>query len=89
MFDIEYDRDLDEYDRDLDTVNIEVFKRTGFDNSAERRFRCVCCKKPICISDSFSSRGRRMICWSCYLKYFNNNILAAHAWMREGDHDGN
>ena len=34
-----------EYDRYLDTVNIEVFKRTGFDNSAERRFRCVCCKK--------------------------------------------
>ena len=34
-----------EYDRDLDTVNIEVFKLTGFDNYAERRFRCVCCKK--------------------------------------------
>lgn len=27
MFDIEYDKDLD-------TVNIEVFERTGFDNSA-------------------------------------------------------
>lgn len=38
MFDIEYDKDLD-------TVNIEVFERTGFDNSTERRFRCVCCKK--------------------------------------------
>ena len=82
MFDIEYDRDLD-------TVNIEVFKRTGLDNGTERRFRCVCCKKPICISECISSRGHRMICCSCYLKYFNNDILAAHAWMREGAHDGN
>ena len=73
-----------EYDKDLDTVNIEVF-----DNSTERRFRCVCCKKPICISESFSSRGHRMICWSCYSKYFNDDILVAHAWMREGAHDGN
>lgn len=82
MFDIEYDRDLD-------TVNIEVFKRTGLDNGTERRFRCVCCKKPICISECISSRGHRMICWPCYLKYFNDNILAAHAWMREGATDGN
>lgn len=82
MFDIEYDKDLD-------TVNIEVFKRTGTYNPTERRFRCVCCKKPICISKCVSSRGRRMICWQCYSKYFNNEILAAHAWMREGDHDGN
>ena len=82
MFDIEYDGDLD-------AVNIEVFKRTGTYNSTERRFRCVCCKKPICISESASSRGHRMTCCSCYLKYFNDDILAAHAWMREGDHDGN
>ena len=34
-----------EYDRDINTVNIETFKRTGFDNYTERRFRCVCCKK--------------------------------------------
>ena len=45
-----------EYDRDLDT---------------ERRFRCVRCKKQICISECVSSRGHRMICWPCYLKYIN------------------
>lgn len=78
-----------EYDKNLDTVNIEVFERTGIDNETERRFRCVCCKKPICISESFSSHGHRMVCWSCYSKYFNGNILIAHLWMREGDSDGN
>lgn len=78
-----------EYDKDLDTVNIEAFERKGTYNDTERRFRCVCCKKPICISESFSSRGRRMICWSCYLKYFNGNILVAHAWMKEVVPDGN
>lgn len=36
-----------EYDEDLDTVNVEIFERTGLDNGTERRFRCVCCKKPI------------------------------------------
>lgn len=78
-----------EYDKDLDTVNIEVFERTGFDNATERRFRCVFCKKPICLSECVSSRGHRMICCSCYSKYFNGDILVAHAWMREGTSDGN
>lgn len=82
MFDIDYDKDLD-------TVNIEVFERTGFDNVTERRFRCVFCKKPISLSECVSSRGHRMICWSCYSKYFNGDILVAHAWMREGTSDGN
>lgn len=78
-----------EYDKAVDTVNVEVIKRTGLDNPTERRFRCVFCKKPICISESVSSRGHRMICWTCYSKYFNNDILAAHEWMREGAHNGN
>lgn len=78
-----------EYDKAIDTVNVEVIKRTGLDNQTERRFRCVCCKKPISILESVSSRGRRMICFLCYSKYFNNDILAAHAWMREGAHNGN
>lgn len=70
MFDIEYDRDLD-------TVNIEVFERKGPYNDIERRFRCVCCKKPICIDESILSRGHRMVCWSCYLKY-----SIAISWLR-------
>lgn len=78
-----------EYDKDIDIVNVEVIERTGLDNQTERRFRCVCCKTPISILESVSSRGRRMICFLCYSKYFNANILDAHAWMREGVHDGN
>lgn len=78
-----------EYDKDLDIVNVEVIERTGLDNQTERRFRCVCCKKPISILESVSSRGHRMLCFSCYSKYFNGDILAAHAWMREGAPDGN
>lgn len=61
-----------EYDKDLDIVNIEVFDRTGTYNETERRFRCVCCKKPTCIADSYSSRGHRMICLSCLWKYFDS-----------------
>ena len=72
-----------EYDRDLDTVNIEVFKRTGFDNGAERCFRCVCCKDPICLDEGYSSRGRRMICEQCFNTKFDGNILKAHDWMQE------
>lgn len=77
-----------EYDEDLDIVNVEVIERTGLDNQTERRFRCVCCKKPISILESISSRGHHMICWTCYWKYFDGNILAAHEWMKEGNHDG-
>ena len=78
-----------EYDKDLDTVNVEIFGRTGTDNGTERRYRCVRCRKPICINESYSSRGHRMICWSCLWKYFDGNILAAHEWMKEGSPDGN
>lgn len=78
-----------EYDKTINLVNVEIFGRTGTDNPNENRFRCVCCKKPICISECVSSRGHRMLCFSCYSKYFNGDILAAHAWMREGAHDGN
>ena len=78
-----------EYDKGLDMVNVEIFGRTGTDNSTERRYRCVCCRKPVCIDESYSSRGRLMICESCFLKYFDGDILAAHKRMREGDYDGN
>lgn len=37
-----------EYDKDIDLVNIEIFGRTGTDNVAEKRYRCVLCKNPLC-----------------------------------------
>lgn len=77
------------YYTDLNNVNVELFNRFGMDYPKERRFRCVCCKEPICLDKGYSSSGRRMICLACYAKYFNSDILAAHAWMREGAHNGN
>ena len=73
-----------EYDENIDTVNIEIFSRTGTSNYNERRFRCVLCKQPVCIDESYSSNGRKMICWICLHRYFDGKILDAHAWMRGG-----
>lgn len=72
------------YDQDLNNVNVELYNRLGMDYSEERRFRCVCCKKPICLDEGYSSRGNRMICERCFNTKFEGNILKAHDWMREG-----
>lgn len=72
------------YDKNLNNVNIELFNRFGMVYPKERRFRCVCCKKPICLDEGYSSRGRRMICDRCFITKFDGSILKAHVWMREG-----
>lgn len=71
------------YDQDLDNVNIELFNRFGMDYSDERRFRCVCCKAPICLDEGYSSSGKRMICARCFYTKFDGDIIKAHNWMRE------
>lgn len=71
------------YDNDINTVNIELYQRTGLNNDLENRYRCVCCKKPVSIRDSYSSCGHRLICYACYIKYFDDDILKAHKWMRK------
>lgn len=58
------------YDNDINTVNIELFQRYCLDNDLENRYRCVCCKKPVSMRDSYSSCGHRLICDACYIKYF-------------------
>ena len=64
-------------------VDIELYQRTGLNNDLENRYRCVCCKKPVSIRDSYSSCGHRLICYACYIKYFDDDILKAHKWMRK------
>lgn len=71
------------YDNDINAVNIEIYQRTGFNNDFENRYRCVCCKKPVSIRNSYSSCGHRLICDACYIKYFDDDILKAHQWMRK------
>lgn len=71
------------YDNDINIVNVELYQRNGVENDFENRYRCVCCKKPVSISNSHSSCGHRLICSDCYIKYFNCNTLKAYAWMRK------
>lgn len=71
------------YDQDLNNVNVELFNRFGMDYPKDRRFRCVCCREPICLDDGYSSSGHRMICERCFNTKFDGNILKAHDWMRE------
>lgn len=68
-------------DDSINVVNLELFRRTGVMYAWENRYRCVCCKKPVSIDDSYSSSGHRLICETCYNKHFDGDILKAHEWM--------
>ena len=73
------------YDDNINIVNIELYQRNNFNNDLEKRYRCVCCKKPVSIRDSISSRGHRLVCNSCFIKYFDGDVLKAHEWMRKDE----
>ena len=74
-----------EYDRDIDIVNIEVFQRFGIETSSVPRHRCVICKKPVSIDDSYSFSGHMLICMGCFYKYFDGDFNKFDEWDNEED----
>lgn len=77
-----------EYDKDIDLVNIEIFGRTGTDNVTEKRYRCVLCKQPVCIDDSYSAHGHKLICNRCVWTKFDGRYSNMFKWQR-GDIENN
>lgn len=77
-----------EYDKDIDLVNIEIFGRTGIDNPVEKRYRCVICKQPVCIDDSFSKHGHKLFCYTCFYRKFDGRCDRVFDWQR-GDKEDN
>lgn len=71
------------YDPHIDIVNMELFDRYGTSMPRQLRHRCVVCRQPVCIENSFSNGGRRMLCDACYFKLFKNDILKAQIWMNK------
>lgn len=70
-----------DYDHDIDTVNVEMFNRTGTAYPAEKRYRCVLCKNPVCIDDSFSKQGHKLICYTCLYAKFKGIHIHALEWQ--------
>lgn len=74
-----------EYDRNIDIVNIEVFQRFGVEAPSVPRHRCVICKKPVSIDDSYSFGGHMLICERCFYKHFNGELHKVNEWKNEED----
>ena len=74
-----------EYDHDIDIVNIEVFRRFGVEAPSVPRHRCVICKKPVSIDDSYSFNGHMLICMGCFRKYFDGELHKVNEWKNEED----
>ena len=72
-----------EYDHDIDIVNIEVFKRFGIEDPSVPRYRCVICKKPVSIDDSYSFSGHTLICTGCFYKHFDGELHKVNEWKNE------
>ena len=69
-----------EYDHDIDIVNIEVFQRFGIEAPSVPRHRCVICKKPASIDDSYSFGGHMLICMGCFYKHFDGELHKVANW---------
>ena len=74
-----------EYDHDIDIVNIEVFQRFGIEDPSAPRHRCVICKKPVSIDDSYSFSGHMLICTGCFYKHFDGELHKVNEWKNEED----
>lgn len=53
-------------------LNIKTFK-LHYNNRASQIYTCVLCGKSVCLDDSFSNCGKRLICWECYYTKFNRD----------------
>ena len=74
------------YNTTLDFMNKAVFEKYGTDNSDEYRHKCVICERDTCIDASYSKRGERLICCSCFHKCFKK-YSQAFDWIEEGEYD--
>lgn len=74
-----------EYDHGIDIINIEIFQRFGVEDPSVPRHRCVICKKPVSIDDSYSFGGHMLICIGCFYKHFGGKIYKVNAWKKEYD----
>lgn len=74
-----------EYDHDVDIVNIEVFQKFGIEAPSLPRHRCVICKKPVSIDDSYSFSGHILICMGCFYKHFDGDFNKFDEWDNEED----
>lgn len=74
-----------EYDRDIDIYNIDVFQRFGVEATSVPRHRCVICKKPVSIDDSYSFCGHMLICMKCFYKHFDDELHKVNEWKNEED----
>lgn len=72
-----------EYDKDIDTVNMEMYSRYDFTNNADKIYRCVLCKKPVCLGDSYSKRGNKLICNECGAPYFHGSATQYLRWANK------
>ena len=48
-------------------------------------FRCVICKKPVSIDDSYSFCGHMLICMRCFYKHFDGELHKVNEWKNEED----
>lgn len=69
-----------EYDHDIDIVNIKVFQLFGMEDPSAPHHRCVICKKPVSIDDSYSFCGHMLICTRCFRKYFDGELHKVANW---------
>lgn len=75
-----------EYDHDIDIVNIEVFQRFGIEDPSVPRHRCVICKKPVTIDDSYSFGGHMLICMRCFYKHFDGELHKVANWWENKEY---
>lgn len=65
----------------INKENIKYFKRYVIHDSEVFRYKCVLCEKEVCVSNSASNQGDRLICMNCYYEKFDRRTFDARKWI--------
>lgn len=72
-----------DYSLGIDIENMKQFHKTNTLINDRPIYRCVLCYEPTSIQDSYSHKGHKLICISCFHRKFGVAYDLAFRWMKE------
>lgn len=69
----------------VDRWNTITYSNNGTSRSSVALYTCALCNKPTCIDDSFSNKGKNLVCCNCFRTHFRHNSSMMMKWIMSND----
>lgn len=69
----------------IDRCNAITYIKNGTSKSGVALYTCTICNAPTCIDDSFSNKGKNLVCCNCFQIHFNRNSRRMMNWIMSND----